>query len=306
MKSLAGFALAAVFALPAAAAAPGQDPGHAVGTELFHSSDSDGTEVVRAAIDFDLRNRGEDRHLGVRLEKAWYNPGGTAWRARERIFLRIADTFGNWQWRARVGTDGDSLIGAVSINDHAAFRKEFFVERDVVETRQGLDRGIYTTFAGAAIDLPADERNVFTALAGVQTFTGDNTRIHLRANYVHVVKPAWGLSAQLRGRYFRSSDPGEFDYYSPRWYAEILPIVQVRRFVGGWELVGAGGIGAQRDSHSDWRASRYLHARFRSPAGSAGWAVHGDFTYTNTPSVTATSDTGYRYAQASLGVSRRF
>lgn len=305
MKSISSLALLAALASPAAAAAPDPAPRQAVGSEVFHSTDSDGTEVVRAAIDFDLRNEGEDRHLGVRVEKAWYNPGGTAWETRERVFLRMADRFGDWQWRARVGTDGDTVIGAVSINDDAAFRKEFFVERDIVESRQGLSRGIYATFAGAAIDLPADDRNVFTALAGVQPFTGDNTRFHLRGNYVHVVKPEWGLSAQLRGRYFRSSHPREFDYYSPRWYAEILPVVQVRRFVGGWELVGAGGIGLQRDSGSKWRESRYLHARFRSPA-SSDWAIHGNFTYTNTPSLTAAGDSGYSYAQGTLGVSRRF
>ena len=32
----------------------------------------------------------------------------------------------------------------------------------------------------------------------MQDFTGDN----LRLNYIHVVKPKWGLSAQVRTRYF--------------------------------------------------------------------------------------------------------
>ncbi len=197
------------------------------------------------------------------------------------------------------------MVGGLSLNDEARFRKEFFVERDIVETRQGLDLGLYSTFAGAAVDLPVNDRNVFTALAGVQAFTGDNVRLHLRANYIHVVKPKLGLSAQLRGRYFRSSDPGEYDYYSPRWYAEALPLVQMRRFVGGWELLGAAGLGVQRDSASDWRASRYAHARFRSPrAGS--WSVNGAFTYTNTPSITGTPRSGYSYVQGTLGVSKRF
>ena len=305
MKGTVALSLATVLAVPAAAAEPAPPSQQAAGFEFFYSSDSDHTEIVRTAIDFDLRHHGEDRYFGVRLEKAWYDPAGTGSETRERLFVRVADTFGNWQWRARVGTDGNSIIGAASINDRADFRKELFIERDVVETRQGLDRGIYSTFAGAAIDLPADDRNVFTALVGLQAFTGDNTRVHVRSTYIHVVRPEWGLSVQLRGRYFRSSDPGEFDYYSPRWYAEILPVVQLRRFVGGWELRGAGGIGMQRDSASDWRQSRYFSARFRSPSGS-GWALQGDLTYTNTPSVTAVANQGYSYMQASLGLSRRF
>jgi hypothetical protein len=277
----------------------------AVATDIFYSSDSDGTEVARAALGLGLGSPEDTRSIGVRVERARYNPAGRGWESRDRIFLRGAEKLGDWQLRARVGTDGDSLIGGLSLNDEAKFRKEFFVERDIVETRQGLDRGLYSTFAGAALDLPVDDRNVFTALAGVQSFTGDNVRLHLRTSYIHVVKPKLGLSAQLRGRYFRSSDPGEFDYYSPRWYAEVLPVAQMRRFVGGWELLGAAGVGVQRDSGSDWRASRYAHARFASPRGS-DWSLNGAVTYTNTPSITGSPRSGYSYVQGTLGISKRF
>jgi hypothetical protein len=278
----------------------------AVATEVFYSSDSDGTHVARAALELGLSNSGDTRSIGVRVERARYNPSDRGWESRDRVFIRGAEKIGDWQLRARVGTDGDSVIGSLSLNDDAKFRKEVFVERDIVETRQGLDRGLYSTFAGAAVDLPIDDRNVVTALAGVQTFTGRNVRTHLRGSYIHVVEPKLGLSAQLRGRYFRNSEPREFDYYSPRWYAEVLPVVQMRRFVGGWELLGAAGLGVQRDSASDWRASRYAHARFRSPIRARDWSVHGAVTYTNTPSITAASRDGYRYVQLSLGVAKRF
>ncbi|HEX8526388.1 hypothetical protein [Allosphingosinicella sp.] len=299
-------------ALPERAAAPETAeadrpaPRPAAGGEFFYSADSDGTEVARAAIDFDLSRVDRNRYLGVSVERARFNPGARGWQSSDRVYLRAADRIGDWQLRARVGTDGHTLIGSASVNDEARIRKEFFVERDIVETRMGLDRGIYSTFAGAAVDLPADDRNVFTALAGVQAFTGDNVRLHLRGSYVHVLKPEWGLSAQLRGRYFQSSVPGEFDYYSPRWYAEVLPVLQMRRFVGGWELLGAAGLGMQRDSASDWRSSRYAHARFRSPLRSSGWDLNGAFAYTNTPSLAGTSGSGYSYVQFNLGVSKRF
>jgi hypothetical protein len=278
----------------------------AAGGEFFYSTDSEGSEVARAALDFDLRNAGEDHYLGVRVERARYNPRGEGWQSRDRVFVRAAGTVRNWQAKGTVGTDGRSLVGSVSVNDTAPIRKEVFVERDVVGTRQGLARGLYSTFAGAAVDLPADDRSVFTALAGVQKFTGDNVRLHLRGSYVHVLSPELGLSIQLRGRYFHNSAPAEFDYYSPRWYAEVLPVVQMRRFVHGWELVGAAGMGVQRDAGSDWHASRYAQARFRHPLGASPWSVNGAFTYTNTPSVGTTARSGYSYAQFSLGISRRF
>jgi len=159
---------------------------------------------------------------------------------------------------------------------------------------------------GAALDLPADERNVLALVAGAQHFTGGNMRLHLRGNYVHVVKPAWGLSLQLRTRYSHDSDPGQFDYYSPRWYAQVLPVVQLRRFVDRWEIVAAGGLGAQRDAATSWRQSQFAQLRFRSPPNASHWSGFGEFTYTNAPSNSASSNSGYRYFQSTLGVKRRF
>lgn len=277
----------------------------AVAFDHFQSSDSEGTEVARAALQLGVGNAEETRSIGLRVEQAAYNLGGRGWESRERIFIHGAEKIGNWQLRGRVGSDGDSIIGSASLNDNSKFRKEFFVERDIVETPRGLDQGLYSTFAGTAVDLPAGDRDVFTALAGIQAFTGQNVRLHLRGSYIYVADPKLGLSTQLRGRYFRNTHPREFDYYSPRWYSEVLPVVQMRRFVGGWELLGAAGLGLQRDSGSDWRASRYLHARFRSPR-SASWSLNGAVTYTNTPSITGTPNSGYRYVQASVGVSKRF
>jgi hypothetical protein len=99
-----------------------------------------------------------------------------------------------------------------------------------------------------------------TLVGGVQEFTGDNVRTHLRANFVHVLKPEASLSLQLRTRYFRNSDPREYDYYSPRWYAQAVPILQLRRFSNGWRYLVAGGVGVQRDSESKWRRSSYFNA----------------------------------------------
>lgn len=288
-------------ALLLAAAALASSP--AVGADLFYSSDADDTEIVKAGINFDLAYAGPQKHWGIRLERARFTPLGQRSRTMDRAYLRGADSLGAWKWSVTAGTDGHSLLGSASIHDEARFRKEVFVEREILETPQGLTHRIYYTFAGAALDLPADDRNVLTVVAGVQPFTGDNVRTHLRATFVHVVKPDWGLSAQLRTRYFRSSDPHEFDYYSPRWYAEVLPVIQVRRFVHGWQLLGAVGYGAQRDSDSHWRSSRYFNARATSPPSKKGWAVNGGLLVTNTPVSTGYT---YRYTQFTMGVTKAF
>lgn len=281
------------------------DKGPAIGSDLFISTDSDDTTVIRLAGDFDLRNDGDSRRLGLRIENAWYKLLDRPTEQRQRAFLQAGDKISGWTWAARIGSDGDSVIGAASIHDDARFRKEFFIERDIVETPLGLERELYSTFAGAAVDLPVDDRNVFTAMAGLQEFTGKNERYHLRGSYIHVLKPDWGLSAQLRGRYFHSTRPGEFDYYSPRNFVQVLPALQVRRFMEGWRLRAVGGIGAQRDSNSGWNRANFAQFQVDSPTDSP-WTVGAELTFTNTPSSSAIAADGYSYFQSRISVRRRF
>lgn len=295
---------AAAAALAAFPAGPALAEGGSVGTDLFVSSDADDTAVVRAGLNLDLDAAGPDKYRGIRLEKAWFNPLGQGWQGRERAYLRAADEVRGWKWKVSAGTDGDTVLGSASLHDDKPVRKEFFLEREILETPLGLRRGIYYTFAGAALDLPVDPRNVVTVMAGVQDFTGNNVRTHLRANYIHVVKPALGLSAQLRTRWFRNSDPHEYDYYSPRWYAQLLPVVQMRRTTdSGWRYLLAGGLGVQRDSDSGWRRSSMVNAQATTPAIARGWTSTAAFLFSETPTAAGQS---YRYLQLTAGLAHGF
>lgn len=275
---------------------------HAVGTDIFFSTDADHTSVIKSGINLDWFYSNPEKYLGVRFEKAWFKPLGQQWHGRERAYVEAADSIRKWKLAGRAGTDGHSVLGSASIHNEARFRQEYFVERDIVETPIGLRRGIYYTFAGAAIDLPANDRNVVTLFGGLQDFTGENLRTHLRANLIHVLNPDAGLSIQLRTRYFHNSDPREFDYYSPRWYTQAVPVLQLRRFSHGWRYLLAAGVGVQRDSDSGWRRSSYLNAQLTSPPN-RGWAIKGAALFSETPSTTGQS---YNYLQMNLGVTRAF
>ncbi len=275
---------------------------HAVGMDVFASTDADDSDVLRAGLNLDLRYQDPEHFLGLRVEKAWYRPLGRSTIEKERIFLRYADAAGDWNWNVHVGTDGDTIIGSASVHDNDAFRKEVFLERDVVETPRGLKEGIYHSFGGVAVDLPVDDRNSFTVLAGLQEFSGRNVRLHARANYVHILKPELGLSAQLRTRFFRSSVPHEYDYYSPRWYLQVIPVLQLRRYSGGWRYMVAGGIGAQRDANSDWRASYYIAGEVTSPQVGRNWFFKASAQYSNIPQ----NSGAYDYGQLTIGLTKTF
>ncbi|PQZ83827.1 MULTISPECIES: hypothetical protein [unclassified Brevundimonas] len=277
-------------------------PAHAVGLDVFASTDADDTDVIKFGANLDWRYRGPDDYLGLRVETARFKPLGGDATEDQRLYLRFADKTGDWSWKGQVGTDGDTVLGSASVHNEARFRQEYFVEREILETPRGLDEGVYYTFVGGAFDLPVDDRNNFTVVAGVQDFTGSNVRTHLRLNYIHVVKPEWGLSAQVRTRYFHSSDPGEYDYFSPENYFEIMPVLQVRRYHGGWRYVVAAGVGGQKETGGDWRSARYFNAQVVSPP-LREWAINAGFTYSNTP---VASGYTYDYSQVNFGVVRAF
>lgn len=301
-------AVAAASAAPAPLQAQG-DPASlraapAAGVELWTSTDSDKTDVVKL-LGRTLWALGErDQYYGIALERAWFRPEGQHVRRQTRAYLDLADHLGGkWRWQARIGTNGRTVLGSATLRA-TDWSKEIFVEREIVETPRGLDRGIYYTFAGASTDLRAGDDDSFNVMTGVQKFTGRNVRLHLRANYVHALEPKLGLSLQMRGRYFHSTVPGEFDYYSPRNFVQLIPVVQMRRFDrAGWMYLVALGYGAQKGTGTGWQGSRLGDLRIESPARSGRLQLFAQLQYSNN-SLTR-SATSYHYLLARAGVSAK-
>lgn len=266
--------------------------------DLFASDDADDTSVLRSGVTVDYRFIDIERYRGIKLEQARIAPAGQdPWRD-QRAYYRFADRGEQWLWTGQIGTDGGTVLGNASLVREGRLRQEYFLERDILETPRGIN-GLYHTFAGASLDVPLDRRghHQLTGLVGLQLFSGDNLRTHARARYVASLVPGWGLSAQLRVRAFRNSDPFEFDYYSPRWFAEALPVLQVRRFRSRWMYRAAVGVGRQSDSESGTRAARMAEVGITSPRSAANWYFRADASYSNTPTGAGQS---YGYRQLTL------
>lgn len=302
-RIIAMMLVAAAFGFAPAAEAQEVPYWQAVSADLFASTDADEAETVKAGVSYDWRYRTQDDRQGVRLETARFAPATGPALEEQRLYYQFAQPGEDWSWNGMVGTNGESVLGSLGVHNDGRIRQEYFIERERLETPQGLDRALYSTFAGAALDLPVDERNTLTALVGVQDFDGDNLRTHLRARAIHVVRPDWGLSVQLRTRYFHNSVPAEADYFSPEWYVEVLPVVQIRRFHGGWRYQAAMSLGVQREAGSDWRAARHFEASVTSPPITRDWHVKAAVLHSSAP---VASGQGYDYSQASLSLTRSF
>lgn len=284
---------------PVRAAAPA-----AGGVELFASDDADDTTVEKLAVTAFTRWTDADHYLGLAVERARFRPLGDSGWTDHRAYLRFADTRGALKWSGKLGTDGDTVLGSAALVRDRTWRQEYFLEREVLETRSGQDGG-YTTFAGAAFDIPlgAEDGQQITLLAGLQAFPGDNLRTHVRAVYSLPLLPEQGLGLQVRARSFHNSEPREMDYFSPRRFYEVLPQLRLRRFHGGWMFSVAGGIGRQRDSDSDWRAARLAELTVESPRWSGEWYLRTHLLYSNTP---VGDGTNYGYRQVHLQLVRGF
>ncbi len=300
---------ALLFATPAFAAADeDKGPTQAAGFDIFGSSDADNFHVVKTGFSYFPQYENTQSYLGARFEHFIFSSDTRGSGHAERGFVNFASSTGDWNWGGTAGTDGRTALGSVNAFTYGLFdqpniRQEYFVNRDLVETPRGFGQGLYFTFFGGSYDIPLDERNTVTALVGAQTFSGKNYRLHLRSNYIYVVEPDWGLSVQLRGKYFWDSLPREFDYFSPRWYMEAIPTVQLRRFYERWQFLVAAGYGARRNNGAPWQGAGLAQVSIISPRFGSNWVIDASFLYSNQPIVESNA---YTYEQATISLIRRF
>ncbi|MBH5321811.1 hypothetical protein [Aurantiacibacter sediminis] len=305
-RFMTGAALAALLSVVAAPATAQSDDqsGPAVGAKLWVSGDSEGTEVVkmlgRALISFEDR----ERYAGIALEAARFSPATGEAETDARVYLDLADHWGeDWRWQARIGTDGQTVLGNAELR-RVDWSQSLFVEREIIETEQGLNRRIYYTFIGASTDVPITDTTSASVTAGLQEFSGRNERLHLRGRLVHSVDADLGLSAQLDARYYHSTEPGEFDYFSPRNFVSVIPLVQLRRFDSdGWMFLAAGGVGAQNSGGGEWSVARYGNFRLESPRGRRDLNAFAEIIYSNN---SITGGTDYDYVMGRAGVTFGF
>lgn len=297
--------LVAGFLPLAGTAAHAEDRFQAVRPEAFVSSDADGSEVQKWGLGWDVSRRDREHWIGLKAEQARFAGPGFS-HSEQRLYLRAAGTFGpqapdddSWRWQVSPGTNGDAVLGSASLHTEGERRKEVFLERELLETRQGVADGQVVTFLGGAIDQPLGDRWSSTGLLGLQDFDDDNLRTHLRGTLVYALMPEAGISLQLRSRYYRNSEPFAGDYFSPPWYGEALGAVGLRRFVGGHQYRAVMGYGRQRDSGQDWKRARLLQVGYESPRWRNSW-LRVDAGYTDTPVSTSDGSGSYSYRYVML------
>jgi len=169
-----------------------------------------------------------------------------------------------------------------------------FANRDVVETRAALDRGVYFNFVGASVDVPVNDHLTLVGLVGQQAFSDDNQRRYLRARVIWQPSLDLGLTLQLRYRWFDNSklDVGRA-YFNPERYQEGMLAVGWRQRMGDWRHGLTAGLGTQQIAAEPFTPTQLLE--FSSETQAERYALRLRAGYSRASGAAATNDPDYWY-----------
>jgi hypothetical protein len=142
---------------------------------------------------------------------------------------------GLWQNASAATAGVDAEAGVIQAGGHnrtagdAAWRirpapdtsVELLAAGDLVSTQDAIGRGIAYGFVGSSVERTFKDRFTAIGLAGYQSFTDGNERVHLRAGVVWQAMPEYGLNVQWRWREYASrKEDVEGAYFNPSAYSQ--------------------------------------------------------------------------------------
>lgn len=176
--------------------------------------------------------------------------------------------------------------------------------RDLVGTADALARGVGYEFVGGSAERALLEGVSAQGLAGYQSFTDGNERVHVRARLTWQVAPRQGLDVQVRWRQFESRDnvpePG---YFNPERYSQWQGMLDVHRKVGAWTLAGSIGAGYETVDGAEARPVRAGEVRAE---GALVDKLHVTVHARYNGSADDSDATDYSYRQAGVTLSYPF
>lgn len=306
MTRAGAWLVAALLAIPVVAEAEAEPPFAAL-ADVSLASDTDGFHAARV------------RAGGLVAYRSWLDYRGIAAQttryAQDGWTRDVAGVVGIWRAQdamTRAGVDAEAGVVQVGGRTRAvgdatwSFRPrsdtgvELIAAGDLVETRKAIDRAIAYGFFAASVEQTIADRFTVIGLAGFQTFTDGNDRVHLRGRLIWQVVPDYGVNVQLRWRQYesRSTDVGGA-YFNPDRYRQWQGAVELRRHIGSWTWNASLGAGRETINGSDTHPVRVAELRGEGAVtDSLRIAVHA--TYNRSSGYTDAPDYAYRQIGVTL------
>jgi hypothetical protein len=139
---------------------------------------------------------------------------------------------------------------------------ELIAAGDLVGTQKAIERAIAYGFFAASVEHTFAERFTAIGLAGYQSFTDGNDRVHLRARLIWQAVPEYGVNVQLRWRQYESrKDDVDGAYFNPDRYRQWQAALGMRRRFGSWVWIGSLGAGRETINGTDTHPVRVAEIR---------------------------------------------
>jgi hypothetical protein len=139
---------------------------------------------------------------------------------------------------------------------------ELIAAGDLVGTQKAIERAIAYGFFAASVEHTFAERFTAIGLAGYQSFTDGNDRLHLRARLIWQAVPEYGVNVQLRWRQYESrKDDVDGAYFNPDRYRQWQAALGMRRRFGSWVWIGSLGAGRETINGTDTHPVRVAEIR---------------------------------------------
>jgi len=263
----------AALALLLAAAAHAQSP--ALLGNLDIASDTDGFHATRVRAGGLYPYASWLDYLGVAAQTTHYSQAGWSrdvggvvgvWRKQDPATRAGIDAeAGLVQVAGRTRGVGDATWSLRATPDTGI---ELIAAGDLVATRKAIERAIGYGFFAASIEQTFAERFTAIALAGYQSFTDGNDRVHWRGRLIWQVAPDYGLNVQLRWRQYESrKDDVEGAYFNPDRYRQWQVAAGMRRRVASWIWTGSLGAGRETIDGTDTHPVRVAEIRGEGALG---------------------------------------
>jgi hypothetical protein len=233
------------------------------------SSDTDGFHAARVRIGGLYPYGSYLDHFGVAIQTTRYsqsdwsrNAGGVVglWRDQDpRTLAGINAEAGVVQVAGHTRGVGDVTWGLRPAPDTGV---ELIAAGDLVGTQKAIDRAIAYGFLAASVEHTFAERFTAIGLAGYQSFTDGNDRLHLRARLIWQAVPEYGVNVQLRWRQYESrKDDVDGAYFNPDRYRQWQAALGMRRRFGSWVWIGSLGAGRETINGTDTHPVRVAEIR---------------------------------------------
>lgn len=234
-------------------AAPFDFPGAGGGIGYTGTRDSDGFVTQRARVGALVQQRSPYDFLGIAAGTEYFRQAD--WSERGYSLLGVLEkrdretAAGVSAVAGVMHVESRDLLFADAVWNHrysTSTGSELMVQRDIVESRAGLQQGITQTYAAGTLEHAFTDRLTTIVLAGGQHFSDDNDRAHLRGWLIYTLLPEHGLSLQARARAYESSRQGSAFYFNPEHYQNGDVGLRWRGGVAGWRFHAVLAAGEEK------------------------------------------------------------